>query len=202
MANALRASGAPAAGESQPAHLDIEKLGPYQRGDASARARRHAMLLDQMKARDEIIRRFQPSPPADPSHRQPHAQHERELQTAGTPQRPPPPQSPPSPPTPPEPPPSPPPAVFSEEMSVLTELYVAMGGATWRNRNNWLVGYPCELPVWQGVICSLGPPGAMDKGMAPSPPPGEPWQNHGRVQRLLLWNNRLNGTLPAALGKL
>lgn len=159
------------------------------------------MLVDQLKYREEVLRRWSPQPPPLPHH---HLNHERdrELQTAGGPQPPPPPGLPPSPPAPPIPPPTPPPAVFTEELGVLTELYAAAGGSTWALKQNWLNGYPCDEPIWQGVICSLPPPRAVDAGSTPSPPPGEAWENGGRVHRVLLDANGLNGTLPTALGKL
>ena len=193
----------------------IETLLP--RGDANARARRHAMLLGReqplfaaAEARLAEAKAAEAAAAAKaakeagggPAHDH-QQQHERALQFSG------PslvqldvPPAPPLMPPPPEAPPPPPPQAQFDELHALTELYEAMGGPAWNTSANWLDGYPCEDPVWQGVVCTLGPPLAQDADSTPSPPPNEEWEGSGRVHRLILNGNNLNGTLPASLGKL
>ena len=159
-------------------------------GDGNARARRHALLLG----------REQPSFAAPPSaaagssghHQQQHDEH-RALQGSISLDVPP---TPPLMPPPPEAPPPPPPYFMADERDVLTELYEAMGGPAWNTSANWLDGYPCDEPIWQGVVCTLGPPLSYDEASTPSPPPNEGWEGSGRVHRLILGANNLNGTLP------
>lgn len=64
------------------------------------------------------------------------------------------------------------------DRAALEALYAATGGANWRNSTNWLNDAP--LGAWHGVTTDGG----------------------GRVWRLSLSNNGLNGPIPSALGNL
>jgi len=83
---------------------------------------------------------------------------------------------------------------------------------------NWLQGFPCERPVWQGVTCSIvhpelavpdppptPPPSVPDKPPPSAPPPptlGPESIPEGRVLGLLLRGNSLIGTLPTEIGQI
>ena len=66
----------------------------------------------------------------------------------------------------------------SPDRAVLVALYNATNGAQWKNKTNWLSDKP--LNQWYGVETDAA----------------------GRVQLLLLRDNQLSGTIPAALGNL
>ncbi len=70
------------------------------------------------------------------------------------------------------------PQIVSLDRDVLVALYNATGGANWTKKDKWLSNDP--LGDWHGVTTD----------------------STGRVIKLLLNDNQLNGTVPAALGSL
>ena len=73
---------------------------------------------------------------------------------------------------------NPAPAPADLNRAVLVELYHSTGGPVWKNSHNWVSDRP--LDEWFGVIAD----------------------DQGRVMRLRLASNNLQGTLPGALGNL
>ena len=73
---------------------------------------------------------------------------------------------------------NPTPATADPDRAVLTELYQTTGGPNWKNSPNWLSERP--LDEWFGVMAD----------------------DQGRVMRLSLTSNNLEGSLPADLGNL
>ena len=155
--------------DAEPDHL--RTLSGQPRGGEEARALRlrSAKLAQSIKERDELHRRFDPRPPPPPA-----LHHERELQLSS--------------PAPPEPPPSPampPPAEWVEDREALQELYETAGGSGWHNRANWLDGFPCQPPVWQGVVCAVFPtPWWQTPPSPPTAPPVPPSAPGDRPPRL------------------
>ena len=64
------------------------------------------------------------------------------------------------------------------DRDALMALYISTDGAHWTRNDYWGGDDPCD-PTWYGVTCT-----------------------EGKVTTLDLWNNNLNGSIPAALGNL
>jgi len=88
-------------------------------------------------------------------------------------------------PLPPAMPPSDPPQEWLADMEGLRALYESTLGRDWKLKANWMIGHPCT-DSWQGVLCSPRGLGCCSS----------------RVERLLLRDNGLQGTLPSELASL
>ena len=167
--------------EQERAAAEATAAAAHPVGNQAERLRRHAMLVKQLQDREARFRK----------HDRPQHHHDRELQVGNIP----------------PPPAQPPPHEWDDELHALQALYASTGGSTWANRRNWLNGYPCEAPVWQGLDCSVLSPSVLETPRPPSlppealsPPPEAPALPPGRVRGLLLNGNSLIGTLPSDLG--
>ena len=108
-----------------------------------------------------------------------------------------------TPPPPVTPPPPPPPSPLQEEREALAALYHAMGGDSWKHRDNWLTDAP--MVDWYGVGVHGGNGRVhtidlRDNGLTGSIPP-----EIGSIERLVvlsLQDNHLTGSIPPELGKL
>ena len=108
-----------------------------------------------------------------------------------------------TPPPPVTPPPPPPPSPLQEEREALAALYHAMGGDSWKHRDNWMTDAP--MVDWYGVGVHGGNGrvhtiNLRDNGLTGSIPP-----EIGSLERLVvlsLQDNHLTGSIPPELGKL